>query len=61
MTALAQVAEDLAALVARASPSVVGIEQRRGQGSGLVLTPDGEFFRYLKDASHATPAPASRR
>ena len=41
MTALAQLSQDLAALVARAAPSVVGIEQRRGQGSGLVPTPDG--------------------
>ncbi|MFL5264313.1 MAG: S1C family serine protease [Anaeromyxobacteraceae bacterium] len=41
MTALAQLSCDLAALVARASPSVVGVERRRGQGSGLVLSPDG--------------------
>jgi S1-C subfamily serine protease len=41
VTALSQLSKDLAALVARASPSVVGIEQRRGQGSGLVLAPDG--------------------
>jgi serine protease Do len=41
MTALSALSRDLAALVARASPSVVGVERRRGQGSGLVLTPDG--------------------
>jgi serine protease Do len=41
VTALAALSKDLAALVARASPSVVGVERRRGQGSGLVLTPDG--------------------
>jgi membrane protease subunit HflC len=27
----------------------------------LVLTPDGEFFRYLKDSGKAAPAPAPRR
>ncbi len=41
MTALSQLSRNLAELVARASPSVVGVEHRRGQGSGLVLTPDG--------------------
>ena len=52
MTALSQLSHDLAALVARASPSVVGIEQRRGQGSGLVLTPDG----YLLTNAHVARA-----
>jgi S1-C subfamily serine protease len=41
MTTLGALSRDLAALVARASPSVVGVERRRGQGSGMVLTPDG--------------------
>jgi S1-C subfamily serine protease len=41
VTALASFSEDLAALVARASPSVVGVEHRRGHGSGLVLAADG--------------------
>ena len=26
----------------------------------LVLTPDGEFFRFLKDAGRAQPAPTPR-
>ena len=52
MTALAQLSQDLAALVAGAAPSVVGIEQRRGQGSGLVLTPDG----YLLTNAHVARA-----
>jgi S1-C subfamily serine protease len=41
VTALGQLSQDLAALVARAAPSVVGLERRGGQGSGLVLAPDG--------------------
>jgi S1-C subfamily serine protease len=41
MTPLAALSADLADLVARASPSVVGVEHRGGQGSGLVLAPDG--------------------
>jgi S1-C subfamily serine protease len=41
VTALAQLSLDLAALVAGAAPSVVGVEHRRGQGSGLVIAPDG--------------------
>jgi len=52
MTALTQLSQDLAALVAGAAPSVVGIEQRRGQGSGLVLTPDG----YLLTNAHVARA-----
>jgi S1-C subfamily serine protease len=52
VTALSQLSQDLAALVARASPSVVGVEQRRGQGSGLVLTPDG----YLLTNAHVARA-----
>ena len=40
-TALQTFSSDLADLVAAASPSVVGIEHRRGQGSGLVLAQDG--------------------
>jgi S1-C subfamily serine protease len=52
VTALAQFSDDVAALVARAAPSVVGIEQRRGQGSGVVLAPDG----YVLTNAHVTRA-----
>jgi len=55
VTSLAQLSQDLAALVARASPSVVGIEQRRGQGSGLVLTPDGYVLTNAHVARSAGP------
>jgi S1-C subfamily serine protease len=41
MTALQTFSADLADLVASAAPSVVGIEHRRGQGSGVVLAQDG--------------------
>jgi len=41
MTSLEAFSSDLADLVARASPAVVGIEHRRGQGSGVVLAQDG--------------------
>jgi S1-C subfamily serine protease len=41
MTALQAFSTDLADLVAAAAPSVVGIEHRRGQGSGVVLAQDG--------------------
>jgi serine protease Do len=52
MTTLQGISEDLATLVATASPSVVGIEQRRGQGSGLVLAPDG----YVLTNAHVARA-----
>ena len=41
--------------------SLQAYERSLGKESDLlVLTPDGEFFRYLKDAGHAQPAPAPR-
>jgi serine protease Do len=41
VTGLAAFSQDLADLVARAAPAVVGVEHRRGQGSGIVLAQDG--------------------
>ncbi|HET7826119.1 MAG TPA: trypsin-like peptidase domain-containing protein, partial [Anaeromyxobacter sp.] len=41
MTSLEALSKDLSDLVGRAAPSVVGIEHRRGQGSGVVLAADG--------------------
>ncbi len=41
MTAFETFSSDLADLVARAAPSVVGVEHRRGQGSGVALAQDG--------------------
>jgi S1-C subfamily serine protease len=41
MTALQAFSRDVAALVARTAPAVVGVEHRRGQGSGVVVAQDG--------------------
>ena len=41
MSLLRELSDEIASLVARASPSVVGIERRRGQGSGVILAQDG--------------------
>ena len=41
MSALQAFSQDVAELVARAAPAVVGVEHRRGQGSGLVVAQDG--------------------
>src|SRR5216683_7681494 len=41
MSLLNQLSKELESLVAKAAPAVVGIDQARGQGSGLVLTQDG--------------------
>jgi serine protease Do len=55
VSALAHLSQDLATLVARAAPSVIGIEQRRGQGSGLVLAPDGYVLTNAHVARAAGP------
>ncbi len=41
MISLEALSSELAGVVERAAPSVVGVEHRRGQGSGVVLAPDG--------------------
>jgi serine protease Do len=41
MTPLQRLSRDLADLVARAAPGVIGVERPGGQGSGVVLSPDG--------------------
>lgn len=52
MSALTDLSRDLARLVARAAPSVVGLGHRRGHGSGLVLSADG----YVLTNSHVARA-----
>jgi len=52
VTALQAFSADVAALVARAAPAVVGVEHRRGQGSGVVLAQDG----YVLTNAHVTRA-----
>jgi S1-C subfamily serine protease len=48
MTTLSDLSADLAELVAHAAPAVLGVEHRRGQGSGVALSPDG----YLLTNAH---------
>jgi S1-C subfamily serine protease len=50
VTALESFSKDVAELVARAAPAVVGVEHRRGQGSGVVLATDG----YVLTNAHVT-------
>jgi serine protease Do len=57
MTPLQQFSRNLAELVARAAPGVVGVELRRGQGSGVVLTPDG----YVLTNAHVAAGQGSVR
>jgi serine protease Do len=57
VTALQAFSQDVAALVARAAPAVVGVEHRRGQGSGVVLAGDG----YVLTNAHVTAGPGSLR
>ena len=57
MTLLRELSDELAALVARAAPAVVGIEHRRGQGSGVVLAADG----YVLTNAHVAGGSGSLR
>ncbi|PYQ15812.1 MAG: peptidase S1 [Acidobacteria bacterium] len=57
MSVLAQLSRELAALVARAAPAVVGLSHRQGQGSGLVLADDG----YILTNSHVARSPGGLR
>jgi S1-C subfamily serine protease len=51
MELLKQLSEEIQSLVARTAPSVVGIEHRRGQASGLILAQDG----YVLTNCHVLP------
>jgi S1-C subfamily serine protease len=57
MNLLSAVSHELEALVARATPAVVGIELQNGQGSGVVLTEDG----YILTNSHVVQGARSVR
>jgi len=48
MSLLKQFSQDLEALVAKTSPSVVGVIRGEGQATGVVLTPDG----YILSNAH---------
>lgn len=52
MSALRLLSRDLGDLVARAAPAVAGLRHGQGQGSGVVLTPDG----YILTNSHVARA-----
>src|SRR5438552_16960463 len=52
MSTLRELSHELETLVARAAPAVVGVEHRRGHGSGVVLTPDG----YILTNCHVVEA-----
>jgi S1-C subfamily serine protease len=52
VTTLADLSRDLAALVGRAAPAVLGLVHRRGQGSGVALTSDG----YVVTNAHVARA-----
>lgn len=56
MSPLAAFSSEVADLVARAAPAVVGVEHRRGQGSGVVLSPDG----YVLTNAHVTAGRGGR-
>src|SRR5438034_11071939 len=57
MSALGDFSRELSGLAAKASPAVVGVEHRRGQGSGLVLAPDG----IVLTNAHVTQGPGTLR
>ena len=57
MGLLRQLSDELGDLVARAAPAVVGLWHRRGQGSGVMISPDG----YVVTNSHVARAPGALR
>lgn len=57
MSLLRGLSDELADLVTRAAPAVVGLWHRRGQGSGVLVSPDG----YIVTNSHVARAPGALR
>jgi serine protease Do len=55
MGLLQTLSSELSGLVARASPAVVGVERRRGQGSGVVLAQDGYVLTNAHVAGRGGP------
>jgi serine protease Do len=54
---IAELSNGFADLVARAAPGVVGVEHRRGLGSGVVLAPDG----WILTNAHVAAGPGPLR
>jgi len=54
---LRRLSDELADLVTKAAPAVVGLWHRRGQGSGVLISPDG----YIVTNSHVARAPGALR
>jgi serine protease Do len=59
MSLLSQLSRELEELVARTAPGVVGVEHRRGQGSGLVLAADGYVLTNAHVVAGAPGAPGA--
>ncbi len=55
MSLLRDLSAELSGLVARAAPAVVGIERRRGHGSGVVLAQDGYVLTNAHVAGRGGP------